>query len=90
VQLIVLRPKWANEVFRDVETVKVLGCAVPVVKWQSLVLMKLYAGGPVDIQDARSILAVRKPNSADQATLIAQAEVLELAQEVRALLGRSS
>jgi len=90
VQLIVLRPNWANEVFRDVETVKILGCTVPVVKWQSLVLMKLYAGGPVDIQDARSILAVRNPNSEDQKSLIVQADVLGLAQEVRALLGRSS
>ena len=89
VQLIVLRPKWAEEVFRNVETVNVLGCTVPVVKWQSLVLMKLYAGGPVDIQDARSILAVRNPNAEDQKNLITQADVLGLAQEVRALLGLS-
>lgn len=86
VQLIVLRPKWADEVFRDVETVKVLGYAVPVVNWRSLVLMKLYAGGPVDLQDARSIIAVQKPNTADRKRLIAQAEALGLAQEVRALL----
>ncbi len=86
VQLIVLRPKWADEVFRRIETVKVLGCVVPVVNWQSLVLMKLYAGGPVDLQDARSIIAVRKPNTADRKSLIAQANVLGLAQEVQVLL----
>jgi hypothetical protein len=86
VQLIVLRPKWVDEVFRDVEPVNVLGCAIPVVNWKPLVLMKLYAGGPVDIQDAKSILAVRKPNSADRKSLIARADVLGLAQEVQALL----
>lgn len=86
IQLIVLHPKWADVVFQGVETVRVLGCAIPVVNWQSLVLMKLYAGGPVDLQDARNIIAVRKPNAADQKSLIAKAEALELAQEVRALL----
>jgi hypothetical protein len=90
VQLIVLQPKWADVAFRGVETLKVLGCAVPVVNWQALVLMKLYAGGPVDLQDARSIVAVQKPNTADRNNLIAQADALGLSQEVRALLDRSA
>jgi hypothetical protein len=62
---------------------------VPVVNWQALVLLKLYAGGPVDLQDARSIVAVRKPNGIDRESLIAQADVLGLAQEVRILLESS-
>jgi hypothetical protein len=89
VQLIVLKPKWTDEVFRDVEIVKVLGSAVPTVNWQSLVLMKLYAGGPIDLQDAKSILAVRKPNAADQKRLLVQADVLGLVQEMQALLDAS-
>ncbi len=86
VQLIVLRQKWADVAFREVETLKVLGSAVPVVNWQALVLLKLYAGGPVDLQDARSILAVCNPTAADRNSLIAQAEALGLAQDVQALL----
>lgn len=86
VQLIVLQSKWTDVAFRGIETLKVLGCSVPVVNWQALVLMKLYAGGPVDLQDARSIVAVRKPNTADQESLIAQADLLGLAQEMRTLL----
>jgi len=39
VQLIVLRPKWAQVAFAGVETFKVLGSVVPVVNWQVLVLM---------------------------------------------------
>jgi hypothetical protein len=87
VQLIVLRPKWADVAFQGIATVKVLGCAVPVVSWQALVLMKLYAGGPLDLQDARNIVAVRNPSSEERRALIAQAEGLGLAREVRALLG---
>ena len=85
-QLIVLPPKWADVVFRGVETVKVFGCAVQVVSWQALVLLKLYAGGPVDLQDAKGILAVRKPDAGDRNSLIAQADALGLAQDLPALL----
>lgn len=90
IQLIVLQPKWADVAFKGVESLKVLGCAVPVVNWQALVLMKLYAGGPIDLQDARSIVAVRKPNAADRKSLIAQADVMGLAREARALLDPSA
>lgn len=87
VQLLVLPPKWADEVFGGIEPVKVLSCTVPVVNWQSLVLMKLYAGGPVDLQDARGIIAVQQPSTADRQSLIARADVLGLSQEIRTLLG---
>ena len=90
VQLIVLQPKWAGVVFTGIATLKVFGRSVSVVNWQALVLMKLYAGGPVALQDARSIVAVRKPNAADQESLTAQAGLLGLAQEVRTLLDSSA
>lgn len=86
VQLIVLPSNWADIAFRGVETVKTLGCSVPVVSWQALVLLKLYAGGPVDWQDARSIVAVRSPNVQAQEDLLAQAEKVGLAHEMRTLL----
>jgi len=90
VQLIVLRPKWTDVVFKGIETLKVLGSTVPVVNWQALVLMKLYAGGPVDLQDARSIVSVRNPGAEDRKHLIAQADGLGIGQEVRALLDSPS
>lgn len=86
VQLIVLPSKLAAIAFNQIETLKVLGCSVPVVNWQALVLLKLYAGGPIDLQDARSIVAVRKPSVTHREDLIAQADALGLTQEVRALL----
>jgi hypothetical protein len=85
VQLVVLPSKMAAIAFNGVETLTVLGYSVPVVNWQALVLLKLYAGGPVDLQDARSIVAVRKPNAIDRERLMVQADVLGFAQEVQAL-----
>lgn len=90
VQLIVLPPKWAAVVFQRVERLSVLDTLVPVVSWQALVLLKLYAGGPLDLRDARDILAVRRPGTPDGEALVAQAETVGLAEEARALLGAAS
>ncbi len=89
VQLIVLPSKLATIAFNGVETLTVLGYSVPVVNWQALVLLKLYAGGPVDLQDARNIIAVRKPDATVWEDLLAQADTLGLAQEIRSLLDSS-
>jgi len=89
VQLIVLQPRWADVVFRRVETLSVLDCSVPVVTWQTLVLLKLYAGGPVDLQDARDIVAVRQPSPTERKNLAEQADALGLAKECKALLSTS-
>jgi hypothetical protein len=86
VQLIVLPSKWVDIVFRGVEMVKALDCSVPVVSWQALVLLKIYAGGPVDLQDAQSIVAVRNPNVLEREDLLAQAETLGLSHDMRTLL----
>jgi hypothetical protein len=85
VQLIVLPQKWVELVFRDVETLSVLDCHVPVVNWQALVLLKLYAGGPVDLQDAQDIVAVRRPDPEERKVLSAQADQLGLTEAVKAL-----
>jgi hypothetical protein len=90
VQLIVFQPRWEEIVFKRVETVSVLKCQVPVVHWQALVLLKLYAGGPVDLRDARDIIAVRQPNSAERKDLADQARALGLANECKTLLGSLS
>lgn len=85
IQLILLRSKWTDVAFKGVTTLNILGCAVPVVNWHALVLLKLYAGGPVDLQDARSIVAVRTPNAAEREHLVAEADTLGLGQEIRTL-----
>ncbi|MDK2745042.1 MAG: hypothetical protein NDI90_19260 [Nitrospira sp. BO4] len=86
IQLIVLPSKMAALAFKNIERLDTLGCSVPVVNWKSLVLLKLFAGGPIDLLDANNIVAVRKPGVNDRNELIELGDALELGQEVRTLL----
>lgn len=86
VQLILLQPHWADLVFGHVKKIPVLECRLPVVDWPALVLLKLYAGGPVDLQDARDILAVRRPSQSERGDLAAKAGEVGVADELKALL----
>jgi hypothetical protein len=85
VQLILLQPQWADLVFGHVKKIPVLERRLPVVDWPALVLLKLYAGGPVDLQDARDIVAVRRPNPSERKDLAIKAEELGVAEEYHAL-----
>ena len=85
VQLILLQSQWADLVFGHVKRIPVLERRLPVVDWPALVLLKLYAGGPVDLQDARNIVAVRRPNQSERKDLAAKAEELGVAEEYKAL-----
>jgi len=85
VQLILLQPQWADLVFGNVKKIPVLEHRLPVVDWPALVLLKLYAGGPVDLQDARNIVAVRRPSPSERKDLAAKAEELGVAEEYQAL-----
>lgn len=85
VQLILLQPQWAELVFQHVKTIPVLECQLPVVDWPALVLLKLYAGGPVDLQDARDIITVRRPNLSEREQLATRDKSLGLAKECKAL-----
>ncbi|OGW64858.1 MAG: hypothetical protein A3H49_02375 [Nitrospirae bacterium RIFCSPLOWO2_02_FULL_62_14] len=85
VQLILLQSRWADLVFGQIKKIPVLERRLPVVDWPALVLLKLYAGGPVDLQDARNIVAVRRPNQSELKDLAAKAEELGVAEEYKAL-----
>jgi hypothetical protein len=62
VQLIVLPPVWNSIIFGGLTSLLVLGCAVEVVSWQALILLKLYAAGPQDLIDARQIMTCAATN----------------------------
>ncbi len=83
VQLIGLPPSWTGVIFGGVEQLSVLDCPVPIIGWQALVLLKLYAGGPVDLQDARDLLALHPPASNELKQL---AESVGLVTNLDALL----
>lgn len=65
VQLVFLPDAFTNAVFQRVETLSISNHRVPVVKWDILLLLKLYAGGPQDMLDARQILKIRQPSTVD-------------------------
>ncbi len=88
VQLIVLPAAWNAIVFRGIEQLSVFGAVVPVVSWQSLILLKLYAGGPQDFLDAQQILAVRQPTQAEQQAVSALADRMGLSAGWQALINR--
>ncbi|MDF2459974.1 MAG: hypothetical protein K0S79_2390 [Nitrospira sp.] len=54
---------------------------MPVVTWESLVLLKIYAGGPQDLLDARQILKVRQPSETELARISNLAERLRIQEE---------
>lgn len=86
VQLVVLPPRWTEIVMNHVQPATVLHSSVPVVSWQALVLLKLYAGGPQDLSDARAILAVRQPKPEEIREMSNLAEKVGLSREVRTLV----
>jgi len=88
VQLVILPPRWTELVMTHVRPATLFDSNVPVVSWQVLILLKLYAGGPQDLADATSILAVRSPTPEDVKEMAGLAAQVGLAQELHALLSR--
>lgn len=78
VQLILLPTSWDSIIFNNVELLTIFDCSVPVVSWQSLILLKLYAGGPQDLLDAQQILAVRQPTQSERDNLSSLANQVNL------------
>ena len=84
---LILFPSSLTEIaFRRVETLSVMDQVVPVVSWQVLVLLKLYAGGPQDTLDAHHILQVRHPQSDDLEHIRKMAESLGILKDWGILL----
>ncbi len=88
VQPILLPPRFNSVVFSDVNTVSIFKASVPIVSWQSLVLLKLYPGGPQDLLDAKEILAIHQPEEAELNRIAALAVSLELSREFKRLVGQ--
>lgn len=87
-QLILLPPAWNAVVFRDVESLNVFTCTVPIVAWPALVLLKLSAGGRQDLLDVQQILAVRQPTSDERRAVAALADQVGMSEAWRALIDR--
>jgi hypothetical protein len=80
-QLICLPSRLIGLAFKHIEMLSVLGCSVPVVSWQALIILKLYAGGPHDLLDVHQILKVRRPQAKDVQDIESMAKVAGVLNE---------
>ena len=88
VQLIQFPPNWTEVCFKETE-IKVVGdVRVPIVSWQALLLLKLYAGGAIDLKDAISILQVVAPSDSELDSLMGVAERLRVSKRLMKLRGK--
>ena len=88
-QLVCFPSPLTELVFRHIERVSVLECSVPVVSWQVLIILKLYAGGPHDLLDIHRILKVRRPQAKDVQAIASMAETMGVLNEWTALWNQS-
>ena len=80
-QLVCLPCPLTELVFRHVERLSILECSVPVVSWQVLIILKLYAGGPHDVLDVHQVLTVRRPQAKDLQDIASMAETVGVLSE---------
>jgi hypothetical protein len=80
-QLVCLPSPLTELAFRHLETLSVLECSVPVVSWQALIILKLYAGGLHDRLDVHQLLKVRQPQAKDIQDIAAMAKIAGVLNE---------
>ena len=88
IQLILLPVRWTDAVFNGLQTLSILDCSVPVVSWQTLVLLKLYAGSPQDLIDAEAVLAVRRHKPEEIREMTSLAGTVGVSHELATLVRR--
>ena len=79
---------WTSIIIDGIVILSVLGCSVPVISWEGLILLKLYAGGPQDLLDAQHILTVRQPSEDEIEKLSQLAVQVDLLGAFRDLVDR--
>ena len=87
VQLLQLPPSWETLAFEDMAQEKMGKVSIPIVGWRALLLLKLYAGGPLDLQDAKNILLACEPSERDLTYLKGKAAALRVSRRLVRVLG---
>jgi hypothetical protein len=88
IQLVLLPARWTDIISDRLQVLSVFGCSIPVVSWVVLLLLKLYAGGPQDLIDAREVWNVRQPDAESVREMRSLADSLGLSGEFKAFLQR--
>lgn len=86
IQLILLPARWTDIILGGLQVFPVYDSTVPVVSWQALVLLKLYAGGPQDLIDAQEVWNIRRPEAESVREMQSLAETLGLSGDFKAFI----
>jgi len=86
VQLIMLPSVWSPVLFHHIPNLELDHNLIPVVSWEALLLLKLYAGGPKDLLDAQTLFEHQQPDSVAQKHIATMAESVGLTEEWKAFL----
>ena len=78
IQLILLPAQWRKVIVDNVVELSILECTVPVISWQALILLKLYAGGAQDLLDAQQVMKARQPGQEDLDAIALLADQVKL------------
>jgi hypothetical protein len=85
-QLVFLPSTFTDAIFQQIKALSIMNQSVPVVNWDMLVLLKIYAGGPQDVLDARQILKLRQTSANDLSRVSDLADRLGIGDEWMAFL----
>jgi hypothetical protein len=82
VDLVVAKWTWESEVINRAEPMSLAGVSIPVPRTGDLVLLKLAAGGFIDLQDAAALLAL---DGADEVVRDVETHIDQVRPDVRTL-----
>lgn len=72
-------------VFSDFETYEIASSPIPFASWRSLLILKLYAGSPLDLQDAKYILEMNLSDEEEYEELYRTAQRLRISKRLEKL-----
>jgi hypothetical protein len=81
IQLIMLPSVWSPVLFSHIQKLELVHNLIPVVSWEALLLLKLYAGGPKDLLDAQTLFVHQQPHARVQEHVTTMAKTVGLAEE---------
>ena len=86
IQILEFPKSWEKVAFQEISLDRVGDITLPIVHWKALVLLKLYAGSPLDLQDAQNILATVSPRKKELASLKKKAATLRVSNKLEKIL----
>ena len=86
IQLLQFPPAWEVVAFQQPAVLRLDEFDVPVVDWKALVLLKLYAGSALDLEDARRIMQANEISAEDYSYLRKKSSALRVSRKLSRLL----